>query len=156
MDLSEESLQEAEIAAGDAGDRGDGLCVGEVVGVEFEAEFVPVPGQYEGEFFTGQGPVVVGESDAAVELRVAGEGLLDAGHADEQQPVIPAVVAVTQVFDGVGRAFGLVDDDQLDVVDRLVYAPAGGYMLVDADVDAAVELLMSSRSSRRGPATVGV
>ena len=34
--------------------------------------------QDEGEFFAGQGPVVVGEADAAVELWVAREGLLDA------------------------------------------------------------------------------
>ncbi|MFF5035409.1 hypothetical protein [Nocardia salmonicida] len=54
VDLSEQSLQETEIAAGYAGDRSHGLGVGEVVGVEFEAEFVPVPVQDEGELFAGE------------------------------------------------------------------------------------------------------
>ncbi|MEV0296430.1 hypothetical protein [Nocardia sp. NPDC050710] len=104
LDLGEESLQEAEVAAGDTGDGGDGLGVGEVVGVEFEAEFVPVPGQHECEFLACQRPVVVGEADAAVELRVAGEDFLDAGHPDEQQAVVAAVVLVAQVLDGRARA----------------------------------------------------
>ncbi|WSF93249.1 hypothetical protein OIE68_40085 [Nocardia vinacea] len=69
MDLREQSLQETEAAAGDAVDGGNGLRVGEVIGVEFEAEFVPMPDQHEGEFLAGQGPIVVGEPDAAVELR---------------------------------------------------------------------------------------
>jgi hypothetical protein len=34
IELSEESVQHAEVAAGDAADRGDGLGVGEVVEVE--------------------------------------------------------------------------------------------------------------------------
>ncbi len=39
-DLWEESFEEAEVAAGDAFDCGDGLSVGEVVGVEGPAESV--------------------------------------------------------------------------------------------------------------------
>lgn len=141
MDLREESLQEAEIAAGDASYRGGGLSVGEVVGIEFEAEFVPVPSQDEGEFLAGQGPVVVGEADSDVELWVAGEGLLDAGHPDEQQPVITAVVLVAQVFyRGRGQAFGFVDDEQFDVVGHPPLGSAGVDVLVDADIHPVVEL----------------
>ena len=58
----------------------------------------PMPGQDEGEFGVGQWPVVVGESDAAVELGVAGEAFFDAGHADEDQAVGVAVVFVAQHF----------------------------------------------------------
>lgn len=38
MDLSKEALKEPEVAAGDSFDGGDGLRVGEVVGVECLAE----------------------------------------------------------------------------------------------------------------------
>lgn len=49
VDLGEQSLQEAEAIAGDAGDGRDGLGVGEVVGIEFGSELAPVPGQDEGQ-----------------------------------------------------------------------------------------------------------
>lgn len=42
VDLGEEAFEEAEVAARDAFDRGDGLRVGEVVGVEVSAEAFPV------------------------------------------------------------------------------------------------------------------
>lgn len=42
MDLREEALKEPEVAAGDAFDGGDGLRVGEVVGVERLAELAPL------------------------------------------------------------------------------------------------------------------
>ena len=38
VDLGEESVERSEVAAGDSGDRGDCLVVGEVVGVEFVSE----------------------------------------------------------------------------------------------------------------------
>src|SRR5699024_12040885 len=46
-DLGEEAFEEAEVASGDAFDRGDGLGVGEVFGVESAAEALPVAGQGE-------------------------------------------------------------------------------------------------------------
>ena len=46
-DLGEEAFEEAEVASGDAFDRGDGLGVGEVFGVESAAEALPVAGQDE-------------------------------------------------------------------------------------------------------------
>ena len=82
-----------EIAAGDADDRGAGLAGGEVFGV-VEAEVGPLTRQYEGLFVAGQGLVVVQESDAAVELRVAGQSAFNAGHADEDQAGAGAVVVV--------------------------------------------------------------
>ncbi len=42
VDLGEEAFEESEVAAGDAFDGGDGLGVGEVVGVEGAAEVFPV------------------------------------------------------------------------------------------------------------------
>jgi hypothetical protein len=87
-------VEEAEVAAGDAADRGDGLGVGEVVEVEGQAEAAPVAGQHEGELVVGQWAVLVGEPDAAIELRVGGEAFLDPGHADEQQPKVVAVETV--------------------------------------------------------------
>jgi hypothetical protein len=53
VDLREESFEESEDAAGDAFDRfdrGDGLGVGEVVGIEFSAESFPVAVEDEKEF----------------------------------------------------------------------------------------------------------
>lgn len=141
FDLREKSADEAEISCCQARDGGDGLGVGEVVGVEVEPEGAPMSGQDEGEFGVGQWPVVVSESDAAVELGVAGEAFFDAGHADEDQAVGVAVVFVAQHFQGAGgQPFGFVDDEQFGVVvtggvdDR---CRRGGEVLVDAGVDAA-------------------
>jgi hypothetical protein len=76
-DLWEESLQEPEIAAGDAFDRGDCLGVGEVLGVEGPAQAFPVLVENEVEFLSAEGAVAVGEPEAAVELRVVPESLVD-------------------------------------------------------------------------------
>lgn len=54
FDLWEEAFEEAEVPAGDAGDRCDGLGVGEVVGVECLAERAPVPLQDEEQFVVAQ------------------------------------------------------------------------------------------------------
>lgn len=43
FDLGEESVDEAEVASGDAGDGGDGLGIGEVFGVQGLAEPFPAP-----------------------------------------------------------------------------------------------------------------
>jgi hypothetical protein len=110
FDLGEESVDEPEVASGDTGDGPDGLGVGEVVGVEGEAESAPVAFEDEGEFVVAKGAVVVGEADSAVELRVPAEPLLDPGHADQDEPDVVAVVAVSDQFErGGGEAFGLVD-----------------------------------------------
>lgn len=73
FDLDEQAVDEAEVAAGDAADGGDGLGVGEVGEVQGEAEAFPVAGEDEREFIIAEGPVLVGEPDPAVELRVAGQ-----------------------------------------------------------------------------------
>lgn len=64
-DLGEEALDEPEVAVGDAGNGGDGLGVREVVGIDSQAELLPAVCQDEGEFLGAEGPVVVGEADAA-------------------------------------------------------------------------------------------
>lgn len=69
LNLREEAFKESEVAAGDASDRGDGLCVGEVIRVEFFAEFSPLSVEDEGEFFVAEGPILVGEPESTVELR---------------------------------------------------------------------------------------
>ncbi len=92
--MAEQSLDEADVPAGEAGDRGDSLGVGEVVDVEVHAELAPVPGEDEVEFLADEGAVLVGESDPAVELGVAGESSFDAGHADEDDADVFWVVAI--------------------------------------------------------------
>ena len=42
------------------------------------------------------------EPDPAVELRVPGEALLDAGHADQDHAELAAVVVVAELFQGCG------------------------------------------------------
>jgi hypothetical protein len=86
FDLGEQAVDEAEVAAGDAADGGDGLGVGEVGEVQGQAEAFPVAGEDEGEFVVAGGSVVVGEADPAVELGVAGEALLDAGMPISSRP----------------------------------------------------------------------
>jgi hypothetical protein len=58
LDLHEQPVQEAEVAAGHAGDRGDGLSVGEIGVVEVEAESAPMSRQHEGQLVSGQGAIV--------------------------------------------------------------------------------------------------
>jgi hypothetical protein len=58
------------------------LGVGEVGEVQCEPEPLPAVGEDEREFVVTEGAVLVGEPDAAVELRVAGQPFLDAGHPD--------------------------------------------------------------------------
>ena len=95
-DLGEEALEEAEVASGDAFDRGDRLGVGEVFGVEGAAEALLVAGQDEQQFLAREGAVAVGEPEAAVELGVVAEALVDAGHADEHEGDVVAVVEVSE------------------------------------------------------------
>ncbi|MDQ0821010.1 hypothetical protein QFZ79_003382 [Arthrobacter sp. V4I6] len=64
-DLGKEPLDEPEVAVGDAGDGGDSFGVGEVRGVDAQAEFPPAIRQDEGEVVGPEGPVMVGEAEAA-------------------------------------------------------------------------------------------
>lgn len=68
LHLGEQPVDEAEVAAGDPGDRGDGLGVGEVFGVEVLAEGAPPAFEDEDQFFLSQGAVFMREADPAVEL----------------------------------------------------------------------------------------
>jgi len=47
FDLHEQAVKQPEVAACDAGNRGDGLRIGEVGFVERETELAPMPGQNE-------------------------------------------------------------------------------------------------------------
>ena len=82
IDLGEEAVEKSEVAAGDPGDCGDGLVIGEVVGVEFFSKAFPLALQDEEEFVVGELAVLVGEADAAVELGVVAELFFQSGHAD--------------------------------------------------------------------------
>src|SRR5699024_8502930 len=110
------SVDEAEVAPCDAGDRGDSLGIGVVVGVKGLTEFVPASFKDKAQFFLGQRSVFVGEADPAVELGVAAESLFDAGHTNQNQPGVGAVVAISEVFDSAGtQTFGFIDDNQVNI-----------------------------------------
>ena len=96
VDLGEESFEESEVAAGDAFDGGDGLSVGEVVGVQGAAQMLPVAVEDEEEFVTTEGAVPVGETEATVELGVVPKPLVDPWHADEDDGELGAVVSVAE------------------------------------------------------------
>jgi len=53
-----------------------------------------VAGEDECELVVAEGPVLVGEPDAAVELGVPRQAPVDAGHPDQDQPGGPAVEPV--------------------------------------------------------------
>ena len=57
--LSEEPVDEAEVAAGNSRDRGDGLRVGEVVGVEGLSELLPVAFEDELQFILRERSVLL-------------------------------------------------------------------------------------------------
>ena len=62
---AKESFDEAEVAAGDAGDGQRGFAVGWMFGVEGEPQFGPVQRQHVRHVVGVQWPVLVGESDPA-------------------------------------------------------------------------------------------
>jgi len=72
FDLREEAVEIAAVAARDPGNRSDGSCIGEVSLVERETGLAPMPGRNEGECIALQGPIVMGETHAAVKLWIAG------------------------------------------------------------------------------------
>ncbi|MET3920012.1 hypothetical protein ABIB26_000938 [Arthrobacter sp. UYEF20] len=71
--MGEEPVDEAEVPAGDARYRCDGLRVGEILGIQRVPEFLPSAFQDEMQFFLGEWTVFMGESDPAVELGVTAE-----------------------------------------------------------------------------------
>ncbi|MTE01903.1 hypothetical protein GIY56_16555 [Paracoccus sp. YIM 132242] len=52
LDLVEKTLQQAKITAGDAHDGGNSAIIGEIVGVEREAKFLPMPPEHEGQLLS--------------------------------------------------------------------------------------------------------
>ncbi|MGO1408639.1 MAG: hypothetical protein ACTHV2_09675 [Brachybacterium sp.] len=60
------------------------------------AESFPVAGEDEQELFAAEGAVAVGEAEPAVKLGVVAEALVDAGHADEDDGEVLAVVEVSE------------------------------------------------------------
>lgn len=92
--MGDEPVDEAEVASRDSPDGSDGLRVGELSGVQGLTELVPPAVQDENQLLHDQGPVLVGESTPAAELRVLTELLFDTWHADEDQGEIAAVVLI--------------------------------------------------------------
>lgn len=132
--LLERLFPESEIAAGDAFDGGDCLGVGEVLGVQCASQAFPMPVEDEEELFAAECPVAVGEAEAAVELRVVAESLVDAGHADEDHRKVGAVVVVAEDFQGGrGESFGFVNDEQFHQFADAVHA-AGLRRIVSVEV----------------------
>jgi hypothetical protein len=65
-----------------------------IFGIEGEPEFGPVQGQHGRHVCGVQWPVLVGESDLAVQLRVAGGLPFESGHADQDEADVVAVEVV--------------------------------------------------------------
>ena len=113
------------------------MSVGEVGPVELQAKLLPAACEHERQFISEQWTVVMGESDSAVELRIARHALLDTGHADQNEADVVTVEELTQVFQaGRVEPLCLIGDHQLHVF------PGHGAcrcasVLIDADVDAA-------------------
>ncbi len=64
------------------------------------------------EFVAAEGAVAVGEAEAAVELGVVAEALVDAGHTDQDDREVGAVVFVAeQLKRGGGESLSFVDDE---------------------------------------------
>lgn len=146
LDLGEQSLDHAEVAAGQPLDRGDGLRIREVLRIQAFAQAFPVPVQHEQQLVFAQGTVAMREPQPAEQLGVVSEALVDAGHADEHDRHIVTIMDVAQHLQGGGRqSFCLVDDDQLrgPGSPRVYFADLSGVdeVLVNADVEAfSVEL----------------
>lgn len=160
-DLGKEALDEAEVAVGDAGDGYDGFGVGEVLWIDTQAELLPAVRDDEGEFF-GAEISVMGEADAAVKLRVAGEAFFDAGHADKDDPRGVAVIVVPDLLER--RRFepvGLVDDEEFGQASGSRAAVLDDVDVAFPGVSAAQEILWQVRGccrwiSRGLMVTVGV
>ena len=81
---------------------------------------------------SGSRLVLVGEPDPAVQLGVAGELPVEAGHTDQDQAEIASVEEVPELFQPSGsQAVSLIDDHQLGV--------ALGFFVVELGVVSRVE-----------------
>lgn len=90
------------------------MSIGVVDLVELEAEPAPVAGEHETELVASEGAVMVGEAHAAVELGVAREAPLHAGHADQDHTPAGAVEDNAHELERRSlHPLGLVDDDEL-------------------------------------------
>ena len=97
-----------------------------------------MPIEDEKELVATECPVAVRKAKTAVELRVVAESLVDAGHADEDDPEMGAVVVVAEEFQrGWGEAFGFIDDEQFDQPGDAVHDPRGCWVVsVEVAIDA--------------------
>ena len=129
-DLGEEALDKAKVAVGNAGDGSDRLRVREVLGIDSQAELLPAVCQDEGEFLGAEGPVAVGEADAAVQLRLTREAFFDARHPDTNDAHGVAVVVVPNLLECWRfEPVGLVDNEEFGQARR-----QGASVLEDVDV----------------------
>src|SRR2546429_7707809 len=81
-DLGEQSLDEAKVAPGGPDNGGEDIRVVELPRRHLEPELAPVVRHDRGDLVRRERPELVGESDSAVELRVAGQTPLHPRHAD--------------------------------------------------------------------------
>ena len=80
--------------------------------------------------------VVVGEPDPAVQLGIAGQLSVEAGHADEDHAQVAAVEEVAELLEAGGlEAVGLVDDDQFGAAVGVQLVPTGVARRVQCSVD---------------------
>ena len=90
---------------------------------------------------------MVGEAKTTVKLKIMAEPLVDAGHADQDEGEVCAVVAVTEHLERHwGEPFGFVDDEEFYVhgaAPDVGSVNLAGRQLVfpDADVDSAVPVI---------------
>jgi len=104
---------QAEVAAGDPDDGADGFDVVGVAGIEQQAQLMPVVRDHEREVFGVQWLALVGEADPAIEMGVAGEWPVEAGHADQDQAEVVAVEEVSELFQPAGfQSVCFVDDHE--------------------------------------------
>lgn len=142
LDLDEQPVEQAKVAARYPHDGGDRLRVGEIRFVHREPEVAPAPGQHEGQFLILQRPVLMGEADTAEKLCISLHPLFDARHPNQDQADTLPVEQVAQIFQpSVGQAVGFIDDQQFDEMlsGRNYNLAFGPDMLIDADVDPVDE-----------------
>src|SRR5215813_8874821 len=70
--LRQQTVEQAEVAAGNADDSRDRLLIRKIFVFEYQVEFSPEMCQNELHFFLAQGAKGVRKTDAGVELRIAG------------------------------------------------------------------------------------
>jgi hypothetical protein len=100
LNLHEKSVEQSEVAVGDAADGGHGLRVRKVSTVERQAKFAPVARQHKRELIALKRTGVMRETDTAIELRITRHPFLDARHTNEHQANSRPIKHVTQIFDG--------------------------------------------------------